>query len=104
MLRGVGRCSTVFTVTNINDSGLGSLRQAILDSNANSGADTIAFDIPGTGATAIAPLSDLPPIFESVSIDGYSQTGSSANTLTDGDNAVSHPVEGARNSLEAPGA
>src|SRR5262249_19782616 len=29
-----------FTVVNTNDSGLGSLRQAILDANANPGADT----------------------------------------------------------------
>jgi hypothetical protein len=38
-----------FTVTNINDSGSGSLRQAILDANATSGADTIDFNIPGVG-------------------------------------------------------
>src|SRR6185503_9371561 len=36
--------STTFVVTNKNDSGPGSLRQAILDANANPGADTITFD------------------------------------------------------------
>src|SRR5215471_6308886 len=37
---------TTFVVTNTNDSGAGSLRQAILDANANAGADTINFNIP----------------------------------------------------------
>src|SRR5437016_5836799 len=32
-----------FTVTNANDDGAGSLRQAIRDANANPGADTITF-------------------------------------------------------------
>ncbi len=32
-----------FTVVNANDSGAGSLRQAILDANAAGGADDIAF-------------------------------------------------------------
>ena len=36
----------VFTVTNTNDSGAGSLRQAILDANATAGADEIRFNIP----------------------------------------------------------
>jgi len=35
--------SMTFMVTNLNDSGDGSLRQAILDANANPGADTIDF-------------------------------------------------------------
>src|SRR5437899_10319590 len=33
-----------FTVTNANDSGPGSLRQAILDTNASPTIDTISFD------------------------------------------------------------
>ena len=35
--------AATFTVTNTNDSGAGSLRQAILDANAAAGADTIVF-------------------------------------------------------------
>ena len=69
-----------FTVTNTNDSGAGSLRQAILDANANPGADTIDFDIAGSGVHTISPLTVLPTITEQVTIDGYTQPGSSPNT------------------------
>lgn len=77
-----------FIVSNTNDTGAGSLRQAILDANANAGADTIAFNIPGTGVQTISPLAALPTISDAVVIDGYTQPGSSVNTLADGDNAV----------------
>src|SRR5438094_6829098 len=43
---------SAFTVLNTNDSGAGSLRQAVLDANANVGVDTIVFgDGSGTGGT-----------------------------------------------------
>jgi len=73
---------------NTNDSGAGSLRQAILDANANAGPDTIAFDIPGAGVHTITPLSALPPVSETVTIDGYTQPGSSVNTDPIATNAV----------------
>src|SRR4051794_10285910 len=44
--------STTYTVTNVNDDGPGSLRQAIIDANANVGADSIGFNI-GTGPRSI---------------------------------------------------
>ena len=65
---------TTFTVTNTNDSGTGSLRQAILDANALSGPDIICFDI-GSGTQTIAPLSPLPEIADVVTIDGTTQPG-----------------------------
>ena len=71
-----------FTVTNISDSGPGSLRQAIVDANTNPGTDTITFNIPGTGPHTIQPTSALPTITDSVVIDGYTQPGASPNTNT----------------------
>ncbi|BCS55103.1 DUF4347 domain-containing protein [Geobacter sp. SVR] len=58
---------TIYTVTNLNDSGAGSLRQAIIDSNGHTGADTIVFT-PGLSGT-IHLLSRL-DITDSVTIQG----------------------------------
>lgn len=73
-----------FTVTNTNDSGIGSLRQAIEDANDNnnpSDMDTIIFDINGSSVHRIVLASALPPVTEKVTIDGYTQTDASANTV-----------------------
>src|SRR5437899_10666596 len=72
--------AATFTVTNTNDSGAGSLRQAILDANATAGPDTIAFNIPGAGVHTITPASSLDAITDPVTIDGYTQPGASVNT------------------------
>ncbi|MCX8091079.1 MAG: hypothetical protein N3I86_09150 [Verrucomicrobiae bacterium] len=79
-LGSVGLHAATFTVTTTNDSGPGSLREAILQANANAGQDTIAFDLPGAGVRVIRPLSPLPQITDSVVLDGYTQTGASVNT------------------------
>ncbi len=65
-----------FTVTNLNDSGTGSLRQAIIDANVAADADTINFGIAGT----ITPATPLPTITNPVTINGYSAPGAVANT------------------------
>ncbi|MBI2927940.1 MAG: right-handed parallel beta-helix repeat-containing protein [Verrucomicrobia bacterium] len=67
--------AATFTVTSTTDSGAGSLRQAILDANAAAGADTIDFNIAGTGVKTITPTSALPTITEAVTIDGATQPG-----------------------------
>jgi parallel beta-helix repeat protein len=69
-----------YTVTSTADSGAGTLRQAILDANANSGTDSIAFNIPGGGVHTIAPASAFPKLTSPVTIDGYTQPGASPNT------------------------
>ena len=87
--------AATYTVTNANDSGAGSLRDALTQSNASVGVtDTIAFNITGAGCAGtptvctIKPTSPLPALFDPVIIDGYTQPGSSPNTLAVGDNAV----------------
>lgn len=55
-----------FLVTNLADAGLGSLRQAILDANANPGPHTITITVNGT----IMLSSSLPTIVESLEIQG----------------------------------
>lgn len=73
--------SATFTVTNTNDSGPGSLRQAILDANLNPGDDDIVFNIGGGGPFVITPLSALPSIDEIVSINGYTQPGATQGSM-----------------------
>src|SRR2546423_1433421 len=77
-----------YPVTNTNDSGAGSLRQAIIDANGHSGLDNISFNIPGSGVRTITPATELPVITSPVTIDGYTQPGAGANTLASGNNAV----------------
>ncbi|HVQ54983.1 MAG TPA: hypothetical protein VMT25_07375, partial [Thermoanaerobaculia bacterium] len=72
--------ATTYTVTSTADSGAGTLRQAITDANANSGPDTIAFNIVGSGVHTIAVATALPALTSPVMIDGYTQPGSSVNT------------------------
>ncbi len=77
-------------VTNTLDSGPGSLRQAILNVNAKTGGGKVVFGIPGSGPHTIRPISPLPLVTKTVRIDGYTQPGSSVNTLpfANGTNAV----------------
>ncbi|HMS92658.1 MAG TPA: hypothetical protein PJ993_01855 [Candidatus Saccharibacteria bacterium] len=70
--------AATYTVTNNNDSGAGSLRQAIIDANTNPGTDIIVFDNTYT----IQPTSALPSIDDPVEINGYtgSPGGATANS------------------------
>src|SRR5262245_65362479 len=65
---------STFTVTNTDDAGPGSFRQAILDANGNTGSDTIAFNIGGGGPQTIRPTSPLPTISDGAEINGPTQT------------------------------
>src|SRR5215213_5922903 len=74
-----------YTVINTNDSGEGSLRQAILDANASSGvADTIDF-APSVSGQTITLASQLPAVTDSA---GLTIDGGSADITLSGNNAV----------------
>ena len=68
-------------MTNTNDSGPGSFRQAMLDANADPDMNGIVFNIPGAGPHTIAPgLPPIPGFTSPVVVDGYTQPGASPNT------------------------
>jgi hypothetical protein len=60
---------TTFVVSSLNAAGPGSLRQAIVASNAQPGPNTIDFSVSGTIKTG---KNSLPPIVRTVAIDGSS--------------------------------
>ena len=64
--------ANAFVVTNTNDSGIGSLRQAILNANANPGTDTITSTSLARGVHTISPAS-LPTITDQVHLDGTTE-------------------------------
>ncbi len=78
------------TTDNVCHTAVGTctLRAALMQASATAGADIIHFNIPGGGVHTIRPTFALPSIDDPVTIDGYSQPGSSPNTLAVGDNAV----------------
>jgi len=55
-------------VTNTNDSGAGSLRQAILDANGSAGADAITFNL--SGCPCSIPLASRLDVNEALTING----------------------------------
>lgn len=74
--------AATYTVTNVNDAGPGSLRRALVQSGQQLNADRIEFAIAGAGLHTIVVASDLPVVTEDVTIDGYTQAGSSPPTST----------------------
>ena len=85
----------VYTVTNTNDAGAGSFRQAITDANANAGLDTIRFNIPDLGLAGqyfegallaryavIRIVSALPVITDPLMIDGTSQPNTNIGSIS----------------------
>jgi Ca2+-binding RTX toxin-like protein len=82
-----------FTVTNTNDSGAGSLRQAILDANAAPGADEIEFAATASGTIQLT--SGRLQITSDLTINGL---GAAALTV-DGNGADVFEIAGAGNTV-----
>lgn len=73
--------AATFTVTHTGDSGAGSLRWAIDQSNGRPGVDRITFNIPGPGPHAIVILSQLPDLHDTCDVDGATQPGYAGSPL-----------------------
>ena len=89
-----GPCAAAtFTVTSNADTAGAScaatctLRQAITAANSNAGADSIVFNVPGSGVRLFTPASSYPVLTGPTVIDGYTHPGASANTLAVGSDA-----------------
>ncbi|MDQ4126388.1 MAG: Ig-like domain-containing protein [Actinomycetota bacterium] len=88
--------ATTFTVNQTGDPGDGlcnatcTLRDAIVSANSNPGADTINFNVSNGsgGLVQFNLLDELPAITEQVTINGYSQPGSSVNTREDSSEGI----------------
>ncbi len=96
--------AATITVTGTGDTiavdSVVTLREAITSANNNAninadvsasgtyGIDTINFNIAGAGVKTINLTSALPVITGIVTIDGYTQSVATVNTLANGDNAV----------------
>ena len=80
--------ATVLNVTSTNDSGSGSLRQAILDANALIGADEIRFNLGANKTITLA--NKLPTLTTPIDVNGTSQPGWSGTPLIviDGQNVA----------------
>jgi hypothetical protein len=82
--------ASTYNVTNTNDSGPGSLRQAIIDANNRSGADAINFNIPKSdpgyqlrmsGVWTIQPVTPFPSLTDDATyIYGDSQSTAQGDT------------------------
>ena len=74
--------AATLTVTSTIDNGPGTLRQAILDSNASPGTlDTIVFNIPGSGPFTMLLGDPMAVVTDPVVIDGTTQPGYAGTPL-----------------------
>jgi hypothetical protein len=80
--------AAAFEVTNLDDAGAGSLRQAILDANASAGADSITF-APDVAGTIVLTSGEL-PVTGGVTITG---PGSSVLAVSGNDNSRIFAIE-----------
>lgn len=83
----LGKCSPTL-VTHTNDFGYNSLREAITYANTHctTGPHSISFDIPGAGPHVISSTGMPTITCSGTVIDGYTQPGAVANTLSNGSN------------------
>src|SRR3954451_11180144 len=76
----ISAAAATFTVTNTNDAGPGSLRQAALDASAAPTADTIVFDASFNQARTITVVTAI-PLGTTTTADNLTITGPGKNFL-----------------------
>src|SRR5262245_41402520 len=89
---------STFTVENLADSGTGSLRQAVLDANANPGADLIRFASAARGGTIALTGGEL-SVTDDLTIDGpgaqcLTVSGNHASRVFDISGGVTVTIDG----------
>ncbi len=77
----INAAAATFIVSNTNDSGAGSLRQAVLDANAAATADTIVFDA-SFNVPKMITVATVINISPAAGVDTLTITGPGANLLT----------------------
>ena len=77
-----------FTVTNTDDSGPGSLRQAVLDANASAEADTIVFDSGVFSSPQTITLATEIDVSTTTTVDDMTIIGPGSSMLTISGNSV----------------
>lgn len=77
------------TVTEVSDSGPGSLREALIAANTLPGENLIEFNFPGPGPHTIRPETNLPIITSPVVLDGRSPVGFSGSPVIELDGGLS---------------
>ena len=80
--------ATTFTVTNTNDAGVGSLRQAVIDANSSAGADNIIFDSSLNSSTITLTTGEI-EVADELTISGPI-AGYAGSITLDGNNTSRH--------------
>jgi CSLREA domain-containing protein len=96
-----GLAQSTFTVNTIDDADDGScdgvhcsLREAIIAANGEPGSSRIEFDIEGMGPHTIQPLSELPAVLDSVTLDGTSEPDFAGSPVVELDGTLAGASQG----------
>ena len=78
--------TTNFVVTNVNNSGTGSLRQAVINAMAVNAATTITFRVPAASGNVINLTSEIPMrgVYRTMTINGYNVSTGTNNIILRG--------------------
>ena len=78
--------TTNFVVTNVNNSGTGSLRQAVINAMAVNAATTITFRVPAASGNIINLTSEIPMrgVYRTMTINGYNLSTGTNNIILRG--------------------